>query len=582
MFSNLDKPSSSNCMDHVNGTGHSFYGKRRLQIARKSLAVNHPVTLQLINSAVNSNSNGGQSFPRFCMDSIQTFQITRRPNILIETKTFTPHICGPLCIPITVIDHQSSIFSEEIPYAIPIILGWQRQTVIAKMKIEQNKQSVSAKEIIYVGPCGRRLRTIGELDEYLAMTRCPISVDYFTFEPYVSLFSESSATPLRCNWLENDITNGREMKKISAVNTCDNAQFPPDFCYIPNRYEGRSVDIPLDPSFLIRCDCTDGCRNRSACACQRLTIEATQSLPGRRKDLSAGYSYQRLKKFLVTGVYECNPYCSCNETCRNKVVQNGIKVRLQIFKTVSRGWGVRSLHDIPAGTFICTYAGEVMTEHEANRNATVFGDEYLADLDFIDVCETAKENYEDAPLEEISSDENSDDDDDDIYEVDDHESDESFSSVQVKSKRKNKSHSNNQNNKKSNGTNQPAGGNNCVNSNSNGKSYKYDSSSNQSDSLIKYKSIRTMFEENFGYTLDAARYGNVGRFLNHSCSPNCFAQSVFVDTHDLRFPWVAFFADKFIPAFSELTWDYNYEIGSVEGKMIRCFCNSNECRYRLL
>lgn len=32
--------------------------------------------------------------------------------------------------------------------------------------------------------------------------------------------------------------------------------------------------------------------------------------------------------------------------------------------------------------------------------------------------------------------------------------------------------------------------------------------------------------------------------LQHSCSPNLFVQNVFVDTHDLRFPWVAFFASK--------------------------------------
>lgn len=32
--------------------------------------------------------------------------------------------------------------------------------------------------------------------------------------------------------------------------------------------------------------------------------------------------------------------------------------------------------------------------------------------------------------------------------------------------------------------------------------------------------------------------------VQHSCSPNLFVQNVFVDTHDLRFPWVAFFASK--------------------------------------
>jgi hypothetical protein len=32
--------------------------------------------------------------------------------------------------------------------------------------------------------------------------------------------------------------------------------------------------------------------------------------------------------------------------------------------------------------------------------------------------------------------------------------------------------------------------------------------------------------------------------IQHSCGPNMFVQNVFIDTHDLRFPWVAFFAKK--------------------------------------
>lgn len=30
--------------------------------------------------------------------------------------------------------------------------------------------------------------------------------------------------------------------------------------------------------------------------------------------------------------------------------------------------------------------------------------------------------------------------------------------------------------------------------------------------------------------------------FQHSCDPNLFSQNVFVDTHDLRFPFIAFFA----------------------------------------
>lgn len=82
--------------------------------------------------------------------------------------------------------------------------------------------------------------------------------------------------------------------------------------------------------------------------------------------------------------------------------------------------------------------------------------------------------------------------------------------------------------------------------------------------------------------MDAKCQGNVGRYINHSCKPNMVVQNVFIDTHDLRFPWVAFFAKRHIRALQELTWDYNYEVGSVEGKYIKCMCGAAKCRGRLL
>lgn len=91
-----------------------------------------------------------------------------------------------------------------------------------------------------------------------------------------------------------------------------------------------------------------------------------------------------------------------------------------------------------------------------------------------------------------------------------------------------------------------------------------------------------MFGEEHCYVIDAKAYGNCGRYLNHSCTPNLFVQNVFVDTHDLRFPWVAFFTQQNVPAGTELTWDYAYEVGSVKGKVLHCYCGSAECRGRLL
>lgn len=108
-------------------------------------------------------------------------------------------------------------------------------------------------------------------------------------------------------------------------------------------------------------------------------------------------------------------------------------------------------------------------------------------------------------------------------------------------------------------------------------------SADRGDGMIGRRTTRQFYDgEESCYIIDAKLEGNLGRYLNHSCSPNLFVQNVFVDTHDLRFPWVAFFASKRIRAGTELTWDYNYEVGSVEGKKLLCCCGSTECRGRLL
>ncbi|CAF5219027.1 unnamed protein product, partial [Rotaria magnacalcarata] len=54
------------------------------------------------------------------------------------------------------------------------------------------------------------------------------------------------------------------------------------------------------------------------------------------------------------------------------------------------------------------------------------------------------------------------------------------------------------------------------------------------------------------YTLDAKLVGNIGRYFNHSCSPNIAVQNVFVDTHDIHFPWIGFFTTKTVRAGTEL------------------------------
>lgn len=48
----------------------------------------------------------------------------------------------------------------------------------------------------------------------------------------------------------------------------------------------------------------------------------------------------------------------------------------QVFRTPEqKGWGLRTLEDIPKGSFICEYAGEVITNRESfEKNVRTTGD----------------------------------------------------------------------------------------------------------------------------------------------------------------------------------------------------------------
>ena len=93
----------------------------------------------------------------------------------------------------------------------------------------------------------------------------------------------------------------------------------------------------------------------------------------------------------------------------NRVAQNPLWLPLQVFKTDRRGWGIRTLCDVPRGGFICIYVGNLYTNDEANKQGRDFGDEYSAEIDLIEVVESRKEGYEsdyEGDVEVLSDDQN--------------------------------------------------------------------------------------------------------------------------------------------------------------------------------
>uniref|UniRef100_A0A8C3Y5Q9 Histone-lysine N-methyltransferase n=1 Tax=Catharus ustulatus TaxID=91951 RepID=A0A8C3Y5Q9_CATUS len=73
------------------------------------------------------------------------------------------------------------------------------------------------------------------------------------------------------------------------------------------------------------------------------------------------------------------------------------------------------------------------------------------------------------------------------------------------------------------------------------------------------------------YTVDAAHYGNISHFVNHSCDPNLQVYNVFIENLDQRLPRIALFATRPIRAGEELTFDYNMH-GNAPGVRVTPVC----------
>lgn len=721
----------------------------------------------------------------------------------MEKLFYLPHVCSKSCL--SRVAHLSLCrdqFRSRNPLLIPLLHDFRRIT--ARRRINRK----TGFHIIYKTPCGLCVRSMSEIDRYLFETQCNfLSLEMFCLDPYVLV--DRKFQPYKPFYYIADITNKQEDVPLSCVNEIDNTP-PPQVAYSKVRIPGDGVHINTQKEFLVGCDCKDGCRNKSKCACHQLTIQATACTPGGQANPNAGYQYKRLEECLPTGVYECNNQCQCDRNmCTNRLVQHGLQVRLQLFKTQNKGWGIRCLDDIARGSFVCIYAGKILTDDFADKEGLEMGDEYFANLDHIESVENSKEGYEsEAKCSSDSSGVNLKDDDDDHSgsdeqdESNDESSDDNFckdedfstSSVwrsyatrrqtrgqkengvsettskdsglarqvsheeahrckppsseetsknkvaswlssntladsfqdndsrssfrmqeasegkankievaegekvlaggpvikeelspggdsKVKKKEEPEDHNKHSvplkpgrvygynpnppipegirrplsktvmhQNKRRSAQQQSStddvlmlsSSTDSEGDNGRGASGQAQGNANDSDDIqtissgsdeepggdgkknlssrlgpvkrqvavkstrgfalksthsIAIKSTNLAAGENAlirrntrqfydgeesCYIIDAKLEGNLGRYLNHSCSPNLFVQNVFVDTHDLRFPWVAFFASKRIRAGTELTWDYNYEVGSVEGKELLCCCGAIECRGRLL
>ncbi|XP_061961942.1 histone-lysine N-methyltransferase SUVR4 isoform X2 [Populus nigra] len=212
---------------------------------------------------------------------------------------------------------------------------------------------------------------------------------------------QSQLTPdeFRSLHYRTDITKGEEMVEIPWLNEV-NSEFPPFFNYIPRNliFQNAYVDFTLSQIRAENCclACIGNCLLSSTpCVCSSDTehgfaytleglvkedfLEDCISLTRDPQRQCLSYCrdcpLERSKNDEILEpckghvkrkyIEECWSKCGCHKQCGNRVVQRGIRCKLQVFFTPEgKGWGLRTLEMLPKGTFVCEYVGEILTNKE--------------------------------------------------------------------------------------------------------------------------------------------------------------------------------------------------------------------------
>ncbi|KAJ0237099.1 Histone-lysine N-methyltransferase SUVR4 [Hirschfeldia incana] len=212
-----------------------------------------------------------------------------------------------------------------------------------------------------------------------------------------------------------DITKGSESVEISLVDEVGSEQVP-KFTYIPHNIVYQNAYLHVSLARISDDDCCASCKGDCLaadfpCACARETggeyaytkdgLLKEEFLDTCLKMKKAPDSFSKfycqecplerdddgkceghlIRKFIK----ECWRKCGCDMMCGNRVVQRGIRCQLQVYFTQEgKGWGIRTLQDLPKGTFVCEYIGEILTNtelYERNIKSTSERHTYPVTLD---------------------------------------------------------------------------------------------------------------------------------------------------------------------------------------------------------
>ncbi|XP_031331051.1 histone-lysine N-methyltransferase SETD1 isoform X2 [Photinus pyralis] len=80
-----------------------------------------------------------------------------------------------------------------------------------------------------------------------------------------------------------------------------------------------------------------------------------------------------------------------------------------------------------------------------------------------------------------------------------------------------------------------------------------------------------LFRIDLEHIIDATKCGNLARFINHSCNPNCYAKVITIESQKK----IVIYSKQPIGVNEEITYDYKFPI---EDEKIPCLCGAATCR----
>ncbi|KAJ3584674.1 hypothetical protein NHX12_015169 [Muraenolepis orangiensis] len=562
---------------------------------------------------------------------------------------YRPHQCSKACLPL--MPRSGQPFWGQNPLKVPLLCGFRRLGGTQEVR-------GTGSDLVYAAPCGLRLRCHDDVLRFLLATESyeVLQVEFFTFNRAVRL--DPPLVSLGPRPPELDLSRGLEP---APVELCpgEAGSRPRDFRYRRDRWP-HGCFLSAGPAlFHTCCSCQDGCLE--GCACRGLTSRGTAS----RGPASRGqhYTHHTLKSPIDSGLFECGPWCGCHRArCQNQLVQRGVRVRLQVFQTpISRGVVLRKgrgQEDAPPPKYLGAEPPsdddvEVVTEwlappvtegavptsspplhvpviqrppnlnqeaqqnlnQEAQQNHKQEAQQNHTQGTLLNLNQEAQQNH----TQEAQQNLNQEAQQNHNQEAQQNLNQEAQQNLnQEPQQNLNQEAQQNHNQKAQQNHNQEAQQNlnQEAQQNLNQEAQQNLNQEAQQNHNQEAQQNHTQEAQNHEGTVVATatadrhrEEGNVARFLNHSCRPNLFTQSVFTDTQDPDYPLIAFFTRRSALvhwythhqdlvhwythhqdlvhwythhqdlAGTELTWKYSPDTGSVSpGQEVACQCGHEDCQ----